>query len=469
MVSERSRQQARQTGIVFQDRALNGGANSGNQGFRRLAKAAAYVRALGRQNFTYVEPNLTFVGLFAAISFMAYWFVWAVLFPQPFESLTLRSFGATLCLALALRNRWPEPLRRYTRAYYLFVCLYSVPFFFTYMMLMNGASFIWLLSVLSAIFFLILLVDWFHLLVLYVLGSAAALGTFALTMPDGMKTEFYFEYFPVLVFLVLGGMVFNYKAGMIRQERMRAVTATANSLSKELRPPLQMIKRGSVSLRHFLPQLIDAYDKAQQAKLNVTTLDANHLKAVGDVPDQIETEIEHTLAVVSMMQMNAGEYPLHDIELSPCSISHCIDEALRRYPFKSDRERARITWRKDRDFMFLGSVNLMTHVLLNLTKNALHAVSMKGTGKVFFEVAVTDTSNVVRIRDQGAGLPRQTAARLFDPYGAHTAESEGAGSGIRFCAAVIERFNGAIAAHSEPGEFTEVVITLPSMPVDDGT
>ena len=451
---------------MYQDRALNGGAKTKKHDFNRLMKAAAYVRALGQQNFTYVEPNLTFVGVFAAIAFIAYWFVWEFLFPQQFESLTLRAFGAVLCLILTVRNRWPDPLRRYARVYYLFVCLYSVPFFFTYMMLMNGASFIWLLSALSAIFFLILLVDWFHLLVLYVVGSLAALGAFALTVPEGMKTEFYFEYFPVLVFLVLGGMVFNYKAGMIRQERMRAVTATANSLSKELRPPLQMIKRGSVSLHHFLPQLIDAYTKARDANLDVVALDANHLKAVGDVPEQIQTEIEHTLVVVSMMQMNAGEFPLHDIELSPCSISHCIDEALRRYPFKSDRERARITWRKDHDFMFVGSDNLMTHVLLNLTKNALQAVSMKGTGKVYFEVASTEDGNVVKIRDQGGGIPRQVAARLFDTYGTHADASEGPGSGLRFCAAVVDRFGGTITAQSEPGEFTEVVITLPLAPAD---
>ncbi len=449
---------------MYQDRALNGGANSDKHGLHRLAKAAAYVRALGQQNFTYVEPNLTFVGLFAAIAFLVYWLVWDVLFPQPYESLLLRAIGAALCLILALRNRWPESLRRYTRVYYLFVCLYSVPFFFTYMMLMNGASFVWLLSVMAAIFFLILLVDWFHLLVLYVVGSAAALGVFAVTVPEGMQTEFYFEYFPVLVFLVLGGMVFNYKAGMIRQERMRAVTAAANSLSKELRPPLQMIKRGSVSLRHFLPQLIDAYGKAQHAGLDVVDLDANHLKAVGDVPQQIETEIEHTLAVVSMMQMNAGEFPLHSIELGPCSISHCINEALRRYPFKSDRERARITWRKDNDFMFNGSVNLMTHVLLNLTKNALQAVSLKGTGKVLFEVAATPQGNVIKIRDQGVGMPKQVVSRLFETYGNHVTTPEGAGSGLRFCAAVIDRFGGTISARSEPGEFTEVIIMLPVMP-----
>jgi two-component system CAI-1 autoinducer sensor kinase/phosphatase CqsS len=428
-----------------------------------LGRAARYVQETGRQSYEHIEPNLIASGIFGAIAFPAYYIVWKLLFPQSYENLPLRLIGTALCILLALKNHWPDSLQKYQRAFYLFVLLYCLPFFFTYMMLENEASTVWLMSALAAQFLLVLMVDWLHLLLLFTIGTVAAWVTYFVLTPDPMYAEVYFEYFPIFIFVITAGMVFNYKVELIRQERMRATTEAATNVSNELRSPLQSIKTATVGLSNFLPDILQAYSKAKQAGIDVPEIAPNHVQALGTIPERLETDIEHALAVVDMLMMNAGRVQVDTVDHGLCSISQCIEDALKRYPFRSERDRDRVHWRKDKDFLFYGSSKLMTHVVMNVLKNALSAVQLKGNGEVYISLAVAEEANTLRIRDTGTGIPKHLITRVFDSRVNLRSGGGTLGTGLSFCKTVIDQFGGKIHAESETGNFTEIVIDLPAV------
>jgi two-component system CAI-1 autoinducer sensor kinase/phosphatase CqsS len=298
------------------------------------------------------------------------------------------------------------------------------------------------------------------MLLVFTAGSGTAWGVHLLTATGEVQGELYFEYFPIFIFMITAGMVFNYKAELIRQERMKAVSEATSSISGELRVPLQIIRTGAIGLRKYLPELVRGYRLARQNGLPITPIEDQHLDALAEVPERVETEIEHALAVTSMLLMNAGELPIDSTEMKVCSISSCIDQALRRYPFRSERERARVVWRKGRGFEFRGAENLMVHVLLNLIKNALESVSAKGQGNVYLELRTGDEYNSILVRDTGNGLPHLVLNQLLNQKTVNGAETL-RGTSFRFCNMVAEAFGGKISAESEHRKFTSITIRLP--------
>jgi two-component system CAI-1 autoinducer sensor kinase/phosphatase CqsS len=128
-----------------------------------------------------------FIGVFG---FPIFYFVWAYVLPQPYESIPLRAIGAGLCLLLALAPWWPPATRAYVVPFSYFTFLYCLPFFFTLMLLFNHSNAAWQMSTLAALIYVVLLYDLVNSMVVLVIGSAAAvvayhLATQGAPIPEG--------------------------------------------------------------------------------------------------------------------------------------------------------------------------------------------------------------------------------------------------------------------------------------------
>jgi signal transduction histidine kinase len=94
----------------------------------------------------------------------------------------------------------------------------------------------------------------------------------------------------------------------------------------------------------------------------------------------------------------------------------------------------------------------------NLIDNALDAVSAGGRVEV---VACRERENVVvRIVDNGPGIPAQNLARIFDPFFTTKAVGQGTGLGLDIVRRLVRHNDGAIDFESRPGR-TEFRVTLP--------
>jgi PAS domain S-box-containing protein len=122
------------------------------------------------------------------------------------------------------------------------------------------------------------------------------------------------------------------------------------------------------------------------------------------------------------------------------------------------------------DFASLPSVmcNIgeMNQVFLNLIVNAAHAIHDAGkdseTGEIHLSTEQSDNSVVVRVRDNGCGIPEDNLSKLYDPFFTTKDVGRGTGQGLSIAhAIVVEKHGGDIRVQSRVGVGTEFVIRIP--------
>ncbi|RKH48410.1 FHA domain-containing protein [Corallococcus sicarius] len=108
-------------------------------------------------------------------------------------------------------------------------------------------------------------------------------------------------------------------------------------------------------------------------------------------------------------------------------------------------------------------------VIINVVDNALYAMRQKwkAQGAAYVPVLKVRTlarqeSVEVRLRDNGPGIPGDSAQRIFDPFFTTKPPGQGTGLGLSLSHDIIvQGHQGTFRMETVPGEFTEFVITLP--------
>lgn len=413
------------------------------------------------RNVAYIERRLVAFAILAIVTFPLYYYVWEFVFPQRYESLTLRLIGSALFVPMLFSRHWPHWMKVWLPYYWYFSLLYSLPFFFTFMLLKNNGADVWIGSALVAVFVMILLLDWVTLIGQFLLGSALAYLAFTLTGDGALPPFERWDYVAIAGFAVLAGAVANYDSERIRVEQERAMLATAGSIAHELRTPLLGIRAGAAGLANYLPALIEAYQAARAGGLPVAHIRTAHLDSLKTVLARIDGEARHSNAIIEMLLVSARPGSGSAQNLEPCSIGACVEAALRRYPF-SEEERALVSWEKGNDFVFRGAELLMVHVLFNLIKNALRHIAGAGKGAITLRIE-TEPRHRLLVRDSADGIPPDVLPHIFQRFYSSSGDDGvlGAGIGLAFCRDVMESFGGTIICHSRHGEFCEFELGFP--------
>ena len=111
----------------------------------------------------------------------------------------------------------------------------------------------------------------------------------------------------------------------------------------------------------------------------------------------------------------------------------------------------------------------LDQILVNLVINAREAIAGTGTICIQTKTAHADnegnahgqTSVILIVSDDGAGMTKETLARVFDPFFTTKQESGGTGLGLASVYGSVQQAKGSITAHSEPTGGTNFTITLP--------
>jgi two-component system sensor histidine kinase KdpD len=105
----------------------------------------------------------------------------------------------------------------------------------------------------------------------------------------------------------------------------------------------------------------------------------------------------------------------------------------------------------------------LERVFANLLENAVRY----GNGRpVQVRSRVVGANIVVRVVDQGPGIPEGEWERIFEPFQHGDATNAGSGLGLAIARGFVEANGGEIAVESLPGQGTSFVVTLP--PHDGG-
>ncbi|HEY2163460.1 MAG TPA: HAMP domain-containing sensor histidine kinase, partial [Gemmatimonadaceae bacterium] len=106
----------------------------------------------------------------------------------------------------------------------------------------------------------------------------------------------------------------------------------------------------------------------------------------------------------------------------------------------------------------LGIGGELNQVWMNLIDNALDAVG--DGGRVTVSARAEGPSVVVRVIDDGPGIPEDLKRRIFDPFFTTKPVGQGTGMGLDIARRLVESNNGRLDFDSKPGN-TEFRVALP--------
>ena len=75
---------------------------------------------------------------------------------------------------------------------------------------------------------------------------------------------------------------------------------------------------------------------------------------------------------------------------------------------------------------------------------------------------IADDEIEVRFKDNGTGMPPDVVDKIFNPFFTTKATGRGTGLGLSLSLDVIRSHGGTMNVETEPGEYTEFIITLPT-------
>jgi two-component system NtrC family sensor kinase len=110
--------------------------------------------------------------------------------------------------------------------------------------------------------------------------------------------------------------------------------------------------------------------------------------------------------------------------------------------------------------------NQIQQVVLVLLVNASEALVGRPSGSQVparLEVS-TEPEGVVRVKDNGSGIPADVLPRIFDPFFTTKEDQNRTGLGLAVAYSIVEQHGGEITVQSEPGKGTEFRVELVARP-----
>ena len=222
---------------------------------------------------------------------------------------------------------------------------------------------------------------------------------------------------------------------LLKAERMAAVGEMAAVLAHEIRTPM-------VSIGGFVNSMIRERPDDPQF--------GQQLKIISSEIDRLEGVLTDTLELSRFKE--------------PELVSEDINEVAKRClgVLKSEFDRQNI---KTEMQLEEGLVPVwidryqFPQVLMNLLKNALHAMPLGGQLSVRTWLD-SGPELAISISDTGTGIPRQQLEHVFEPK--FTTKRGGLGIGLAVSKKIVEGHRGSISVSSAEGRGTSFVIRLPS-------
>ncbi len=123
----------------------------------------------------------------------------------------------------------------------------------------------------------------------------------------------------------------------------------------------------------------------------------------------------------------------------------------------SKRKNIKINKKLEKDVYVYGDPGSLQQVFINLIINAAEA--MDYSGNIWIDLSRNGDRAVIKIRDDGEGIPDSIKDEIFDPF--FTTKEKGTGLGLSVVKRIVSDHRGEIDFDSREGEGTEFIIKLP--------
>ncbi len=224
---------------------------------------------------------------------------------------------------------------------------------------------------------------------------------------------------------------------LLQTERLAAVGQLSAGAAHEINNPLAII-----NARAQLMQLKETDEKKLE-----------HLKQITDQIDRISNILTNLMDFARPNPPDLGSVDIPEllhkvIQLTHIALDKCHIEVTTTFDPQTPAIKA--------------DSNQLEQVFLNLIINAQHSMEERG-GKLSIQVRPDKDRKyvVIKIIDQGGGIPQKDLAKIFDPFYSTKEPGKGTGLGLSTSLSIIENHFGKLDIHSKEGAGTNVTIRLP--------
>lgn len=165
---------------------------------------------------------------------------------------------------------------------------------------------------------------------------------------------------------------------------------------------------------------------------------------------------------LDISRIEAGKSQVHK---TPVQIGHVVESILEMNMYLAERKGMKVNLNIPDDLSTVWiDREMMGEVILNLFSNA---VKYSPDGKtITIEVEDKEDQQLVRIIDQGYGIPEKSLNRIFDKFyrvtdNEHIQEITGSGLGLSLVKEIIELHDGSIWVESKIGEGSTFTFSIP--------
>ena len=103
---------------------------------------------------------------------------------------------------------------------------------------------------------------------------------------------------------------------------------------------------------------------------------------------------------------------------------------------------------------------------LNLVLNAFEALADQG-GTVRVSTGTDGEHAILRVADNGPGIPDQVKEKIFNPFFTTKGSGKGVGLGLAIVQQIVEAHGGTIVLESAAGQGTAFTVAFPAAPPEE--
>jgi two-component system, NtrC family, sensor kinase len=247
---------------------------------------------------------------------------------------------------------------------------------------------------------------------------------------------------------------------LVHSQKMASLGQLTAGIAHEIQNPLNFVNNFSELSIELIQELKEP--------------DANQSEILEDLAANLQKINTHGKRADKIVKGMLVHSRTGQVDKTPADINKMIDELLE-LSYHGNRTRD-TTFTADIIKNFdpnIPGVNIvmqdLSRVLINLFNNAFYAVGqrVKNEGATFrASVGVSTRLDgdqvIIKIRDNGTGIPEDIRKKIFDPFFTTKPAGEGTGLGLSLSYDIIVKgHHGSLAVNSEPNSYTEFVIGLP--------